>query len=109
MNDRIIKTIKDWLPMVILLAIPVICVVGMAVIEDKHDDQTWALDAADKLNNRGGWIYTVDGGSIRVFAHLKPTTSVEYRSGAFYVTDPSNSNSGLYIVPLDQVSYVLTG
>ena len=74
----------------------------------QDDTPEWAKDTAAKLDENGGSICMADGTYIRVFAHLKPTTSVEYRNGAFYVTDPSNSNLGLYVVPIDQIKWVST-
>lgn len=73
-----------------------------------NGDSDWAKDAADRLDGSGGSVYMTDGSCIVIYAHLKPTTHVEYRNSAFYITDPNNSFTGLAVVPLDNVAKIYT-
>ena len=72
------------------------------------NDTSWEDDAADRLEEHGGWIFLDDGSDVRYYAHLKSTTSIEYKNGAFYVTDPNGSVSGTYILPREKVVSILT-
>lgn len=104
-NDNVKK-------MVILIAVFTVSFAAgfmVSTLTQGNGSPDWAEDTADKLDTYGGSVYVDDGTYVRIYAHLKPTTHVEVKSGAFYITDPNNSHSGLVIIPLESVIKVYTG
>lgn len=102
----------DWLGLITAMGVALLIIaVGWMFVTHigNGDDGSWAGDTAKRLDENGGSVYTSDGSSVVIYAHLKPTTHVEYRNDAFYITDPNNGHTGLVIIPIDKVTRVYTG
>ena len=118
MTGRIIKTIKDWLPMVILLAIPVICVIAMAVIGNDHDDSGtpgWANDVADALEENGGRIYVYREYGDNNSSYYVDVLATDVTTDCKVIADQTGftvvfANGNVAHVPYDRVSHIyITG